>query len=132
LYGLTNAVACSVSKIEFQIGTADATNSYDIGIYNSSGTLLANVGAAVYSATGDVVKSFAQGTVTIPAGIVFLGTTGNATTAQIRYQVNNQYECPPNNTTGGTTSGGALNSSLTITANVACVALAIPGVVIRN
>jgi hypothetical protein len=77
----------TTSGVWFYIGTtADNTaNLYDIGIYNSSGTLLTHLGATAgttFAPAAAVWKRLAWtgGAVTIPAGKIFIGVTTNAAT----------------------------------------------------
>jgi hypothetical protein len=65
------------------IATADNTNSYDIGFYNSAGTLLANVGPTIYNATSTATaplyKTFTQGNVNIGPGLIYFAITSSST-----------------------------------------------------
>lgn len=99
------------SHICLNITTSDAVGFYDAGLYNSSGVLLGDWGAIHLAATGDICNTLianasctgagtpaqcctgaAAGTcpssVTIPAGLYEIITTGTSATAKAQY--NNQ------------------------------------------
>jgi hypothetical protein len=122
--------ALSVAKLYIPIVTADTTGGhlYDFGLYDASGNLVANLGATAFGSTGysNNGVAFAQGTVSIPVGFYWFAWTGNAVGLHIEGNggqaspvtiqwVNNfttgPYWFPP--ASGGTTTGGALNSSIT-------------------
>lgn len=123
--GGNNATACSsfyipspgvsADRIIFDVGVADASDNSDVGIYNTSGSLLADVGAATYSSTGVTAKAFAQGTVYFPPAMYWQCWTSAATTFKLGLcngNANLGYGSSSN--TGTTTSGGALSSSATM------------------
>ena len=67
----------NVGNMGFYVTADDGgAATYDVGIYDSTGTLIADVGPAMYSATGAVTDAFVQGSITIPAGIYFFALTG--------------------------------------------------------
>jgi hypothetical protein len=77
----------TTSGVWFYISTtADNTaNLYDIGIYNSAGTLLAHLGATPGTTFAPAASAWKRltwlgGAVTIPAGKVYVGVTTNAST----------------------------------------------------
>ena len=77
----------TTTGVWFYIGTtADNTaNLYDIGIYNSSGTLLTHLGATAGTTFAPAASAWKRlawtgGAVTIPAGKIFIGVTTNAAT----------------------------------------------------
>lgn len=77
------------SKLTYRnLGVDNTANLYDIGIYNSAGTLLCDIGPTAgtsFSPTGNSNLTFncVQGAMTIPAGQYYYGFTGNAATATI-------------------------------------------------
>ncbi|HZP46259.1 MAG TPA: hypothetical protein VFB15_11480 [Candidatus Binataceae bacterium] len=121
-----NAVSCtqfqvqwplSVGHMVVDITTNDATTSdyYDIGIFNSSDTLVANLGTSAngvnFTTTGFVQDPITQGTVTLNPGLYYLCYTGNATTAKLGLTPN---VFSPTNTSGGSTNGTFSGYSLTM------------------
>jgi len=83
--GIHVPVPLTFANILVFVDTVDAVNLYDIGIYSQAGALLANIGAQTLP-TGNL-QSFAtlQGSQTIEPGLYLFAWTGNATTAQLRY-----------------------------------------------
>lgn len=71
-----------VSRASFNVHTADAVNNTDFGIYNSAGTLVANIGAQILGSTGDKIISFVQGSVAMPPGLYAGVFTSNGSTFQ--------------------------------------------------
>jgi|HubBroStandDraft_1064217.scaffolds.fasta_scaffold53769_3 hypothetical protein len=107
----------SVGHIVFNVTTDDNSASlYSFGIYGSTGTLLCSTTAATYTTTGVKTVACSQGTVTIPAGKIYLGMTGNAAVLQISetqsvgtfYAYNNNF---------ATSSGRAQPSSISAPAD---------------
>ena len=98
-------------------GTADNTgNLYDIGIYNSAGTLLTHLGATAGTTFAPAANAWKRltwtgGPVTIPAGKIYVAVTTNAATpasvggwsSVAVYSSNSSFS----------SSGGALASSIT-------------------
>jgi hypothetical protein len=83
VWGLYIPARVVFSNITVYVNTADAVNSYDFGLYNSGGNLVAHIGAQTLPATA--VQSFAVvgAPITLAPGLYFFAGTGNATTAQI-------------------------------------------------
>jgi hypothetical protein len=74
----------SFSKIGVFVQAADASAAkYDFCIYNTAGTLVANVGPASYPTGGGKILSIAQGTASLAPGVYLFAMTGNATTLAI-------------------------------------------------
>lgn len=73
------------SHIGIHVDQLDAVNNYDFGIYNTAGTLLANVGAAIYASTGFKQLATIQGAQTLQPGRYVFGWTGNGNTLTIDY-----------------------------------------------
>ena len=83
LWGLPITIPVQFNRFAFDINTADGntTDKYDIGIYDSTGALLANIGATAFTSTGVKTASTTQGTVTLyPDKKYYVGITGNSTT----------------------------------------------------
>ena len=105
LFGTVILVPLSVGHMVINVTTADATNSYSFGLFNSSGTAICTTTAAIYSTTGFKVIACSQGTVSIPAGKYYFGVTGNAATLVTAYTANEGMFYPVTVTAIGTTSG---------------------------
>lgn len=103
------------SYLDVDIGTADSNTSdfYDVGIYNTSGTLQCNWGAQNFTSIGVVEKSCAQGRVTLAAGLYVFAFTGNATVAKIFFGPAGMGTLS-SATSGTSSSSGALPSSLSV------------------
>jgi hypothetical protein len=90
------AQGLTFSHIVFTVYTADATatDKYDVCVWNTSGTLVADTGALTggtsnpWGSTGTKSYPTTQGTVTLPGGSYLVGWTGNSTTGNIAYQGN--------------------------------------------
>lgn len=97
--------------ISVDIGNADGANNQDVGIYNSAGSLVADIGPTLWPSTG--VQRFAtvQGSVTIGPGIYLFAFTSQGTTATLSY-TNNIWSYYSNRALVGA-SGGQLQSSIT-------------------
>jgi pectate lyase-like protein len=108
------------SKLTIDIGTTDSTGGdlYDVGIYSLSGALQCNWGATAFTASGPTDGSCAQGTVTLAPGNYIFAFTGNATTAKIYpgNAYNTGFEILGSATSGTSSSGGALPSSIAVPA----------------
>jgi hypothetical protein len=81
MWGLTLTYPLSTSQVTYDIGSnADntATNNYDLGLFNSGGTLVLNLnsgtlhGSSFAPATGAVTLSWAQGAKTLQPGSYYL------------------------------------------------------------
>jgi hypothetical protein len=74
VYGFTLPMTVTTSKVVYRVGTTadNSTNTYEIGIYNGSGTLVAHVQAAgttfCPAATTMKTQNWTEGTVTLPPG----------------------------------------------------------------
>jgi hypothetical protein len=133
LGGTTNAIilwyfvlpyTTKFKNISFYVAGLDATNKYDFGIYNKSGSLLANLGAAIYGTAGSKTVAIAQTEVTLAAGAYFFAITSNAAGSLILETCNvagtNFYVIANSKTTTPTwfasataSTGGALASTIT-------------------
>lgn len=78
---LPNSV--TFSNIVVIVATSDAGANYDWGIYNTSGSLLAHVGAHSVGATGVVDLAVVGAPITLVAGKYYFAFTGAAATARI-------------------------------------------------
>lgn len=112
LYGFVLTCPYSVGHLGIDIGTADATGLYDLGVYNAAGTLLLDIGAQHLPNTGTRLFAVSGGAKTIGPGLFGFAVTGNATTATISFSSNAYF--PYASGTGGASSGGALPATATI------------------
>ena len=126
--------------LKFYVTTSGgASNFYDLGIYNSSGLLVANVGATHFSTLGPVSYAFLQGSVTFAPGLYWYAITSNRSTGALfafsgvdpfifptspggqdtmwvhAFETGGVFGGPSwfQPASGGTTTGGALNASVT-------------------
>lgn len=79
LNGFYTPTSITFSKIAVLVGIADAVNSYDWGIYDSSGSLKAHVGARTVPATGVVDLSVIGAPISLTSGKYYFSVTGNST-----------------------------------------------------
>jgi len=121
VWGFTLDVPVEFSHIVYDVVTADTTSGslcgafadcYDVGIYDSSGTLIADCGAKAFSATGVVDCTIIQGTVIVQPGIFYFGFTGNSTTGAIQYAISSTFGFAGFASVTGTSTNGVLNSSI--------------------
>ena len=127
-----------VTKIGIIVNTADnSANTYDIGLYNSAGTLGCHMGSAAGSTfaatTGFKVISCTGGASNMPAGRYYLGmTSGTAATMTLGGPtLTGTTYCHAVPATNNTTSGGVLNSSVTFNAD-ALVTCTVPALSISQ
>ncbi|MGB8593137.1 MAG: glycosyl hydrolase family 28-related protein [Candidatus Acidiferrales bacterium] len=113
------------SKLTVDVATSDTTSGslcgsfadcYDVGLYNTSGTLQCDWGATALSSTGLKDIACAQGTVTLAQGYYIFAFTGNATTGKIYFGFTSGGGFALLNTaTSGTSSAsGALPSTISL------------------
>jgi hypothetical protein len=123
IWSFTPLCSMSFTKITWSIATADNTaNLYDIGIYNANGsTLVCHIGATAGTtfapSTNATVTASTIGTCALTAGTRYiLAQTGNASTAILNSSGNTLLGVSAATVTTATT-GGVLNSTLTIPAD---------------
>jgi hypothetical protein len=114
----------TASTISYAVATADNTaNLYDIGLYNASGTLVADIGATAgttFAPTASptyITLTFAQGVVTFPPGLYMFEETTNCPSAcALLAATNATQNLQPFSTatpsSGNVTSNGALNNTI--------------------
>jgi hypothetical protein len=121
-FGNTSANMLFISSIEIpapltfahiiaQASTGDGANNSDIGLYNISGTLIANIGAQLISVTTAVSYATLQGAQTIPQGSYLVAMTSVGTTLKLFGA--NSYYVQYHSAAYGSSSGGALPASIT-------------------
>lgn len=75
--------ALTFANIAVYVSTPDASHNSDIGLFNSAGTLVANIGAQLISSSGEQAFATAQGSQTIPPGLYWFALTSAATSFSI-------------------------------------------------
>lgn len=122
LFGFTLDVPVNFSHIVFNVGTTDTTSGslcgafadcYDVGIYNSGGTLQGHCAAMALNEAGVVDCGTTEGTVTLPPGFYYFAFTGNASVATVSTADGNSFASDTVPSAGSSTTNGALNSSMT-------------------
>ena len=123
LWGFLLPYTLTTTQITYQVTTADNTaNEYDIGIYNTSGKLLLDIGAkpGTTFAASDAFHtlSWTQGSTGLVAGQYYLALTTNCASAcaQIGAAVGNVSFAV--NVSAGASAAGALPSTMTVPAQV--------------
>jgi hypothetical protein len=137
-FNIDQQITASFLKL-YVTTTGGSSNFYDLGIYNSSGTLLANIGATHLNTLGPVSQAFTQGSVTFTPGMYWFAITSNRSSGALFaftavdpfifptspggqdtmwvycFQTTGVFGSPTwfQPASGGTTTGGALNSSVT-------------------
>ena len=102
----------AISTIGFFVDTTDGSNNSDVGLYNSAGTLVANIGAQHLGSSGPIAGTIVQGTINEPAGFHYFAYTSVGTTLQLAQDSTGVYFTPYANVAFGTSSGGALPASI--------------------
>lgn len=120
LWSMVFSCNLSATKITYSVSTADASaDLYDIGFYTATGTLVCHTGATAGTtfapSTNARVTLALTGACNFQANTRYLvALTGNAATAVLYGASSQQIALAGTNpTTGNTTAGGALNSSIT-------------------
>lgn len=88
LFGLVIPYPLTCSHLITYETTADGTGLYDVGIYNTSGSLVANTGAHHLGAGVIDDIAITQGSIRINPGKYFFAFTGDAVTGAIRFAGN--------------------------------------------
>lgn len=118
VWGIALPTLSLTQGFSVQIGTLDAGGLYSFGVYNAAGNLVAHTAPAAITGTGIQNYAWTSTPILIPAGIYFIAFTGNATTAHLLGAGANTGHAityaSGNNVAGGSTTGGALNASITV------------------
>ena len=118
LFGFLLPYNVTTSALTYTITTADNTaNNYDIGIFNSAGTLVLNIGPTPGTAFAPS-KAFhtlqwVQGSTALAAGKYYLGVTTNCKTTCAVIGASGSFVSFAINTSVGASTGGALSSTIT-------------------
>jgi len=118
LWGVVLAFPLTTTQVTYYVGTADNTsNSYDIGIYNSSGTLVVHTGTKAGTnfapTTGATTQSWAA-SATLQPGKYYLAITTNCTASCAALDGDNASAVTfLSGSAISVSAGGSLNGSLT-------------------
>jgi hypothetical protein len=118
LWGFLLPYNVTTTEITYEVTTTDNTaNNYDIGIFNSSGNLVLDIGPTP-GTTFAPSKSFltskwTQGSTVLNAGRYYLTFTTNCSTLCAKVAATTSYVSFALNVSAGTSSGGALPSTMT-------------------
>lgn len=120
--------AVSFTKIYYFLNATDAVNSYDFGIYNAAGTLVAHIGAQTLPSNGVQSATISGGgPVLLTAGKYYYAFTGTAITAVQRFVNAGMSISFYGNDAFGTSTGGALPSTITPPADANVVGMPVFG-----
>jgi hypothetical protein len=118
LWGFLLPYSVTTTHITYQVTTSDDTaNIYDIGVFNNSGDLVLDIGATAGTAfaSSDAFKTLAwrQGSTTLASGRYYIAFTTNCASKCAAIGAKPQYVSFAINASGGSSTGGALPSTLT-------------------
>jgi hypothetical protein len=123
LWGFLLPYSVTTTQTTYEVITADNTaNEYDIGIYNTSGKLLVDIGATkgttFAASTGFHTLLWTQGSIGLAAGEYYLALTTNCASAcaQIASATGNVSFAV--DVSAGASTGGTLPASITVPAQV--------------
>ena len=122
LWGFLLPYSVTTTQVTYDVTTADNTaNNYDIGIYNSSGNLLLDIGAMPGTTFAPAKKfltfAWVQGSTTLPAGRYYIGFTTNCASACGAVGGDTAHVSFAVNLSAGTSVGGALATAVTLPAD---------------
>jgi hypothetical protein len=118
LWGFLLPYGVVTTKVTYDVTTADnSANKYDIGIFDNSGNLLANIGPTAGTtfvpAKGFETLAWKQGSISLSAGRYYLAFTTNCASTCAKIGANGAYVSFAINASAGTSSGGALPATVT-------------------
>jgi len=118
LWGFLLPYSVTTTKITYDVTTADNTaNNYDIGIYNSSGNLVVDIGPTPGTtfAPSKLFRSLSwtQGSTALAAGRYYIGLTMNCSASCAQIAAVGSYVSFAINASAGASTGGALPSTVT-------------------
>lgn len=115
VYGFVIKQPVTFGRIMIRVSTLDAGgNNHDVGIYDSSGTLLARTPVNAFAATGLLDLAIeGGGTVTLPTGRYYFALTGDDTTPAISVTGTDVFQFANNVAVTETSSSGVLPASIT-------------------
>ena len=83
IWGFPLPYALTFGNIGVFVGSADAVNNYDVGIYTQAGVLVADIGARPLPSAAEVSFPAVQGIQTLEPGLYLFAFTGDANTATL-------------------------------------------------
>ena len=118
LWGFLLPYNVTSTNITYNVTTADNTaNKYDIGIFNSSGTLVLNIGPTAGTAFAPsasfLTLPWTQGSTSLTAGRYYLAFTSNCSSSCAAIGATSSYVSFAVDAPAGASSGGALPPTLT-------------------
>lgn len=122
LWGFLLPYNVTTTAVTYDVTTADNTaNDYDIGIFNSAGALVVDIGptpGTIFAPT-KVFHSvnWIQGATSLPAGKYYIGLTTNCKATCAAIAAVGSYISFAINVSAGATAGGALSSMVTVPAD---------------
>ncbi len=125
LWGVVLTFPLSTTQVTYDVSTADNTsNTYDIGVLNSSGTVVAHIGSTAGSAfaasTGYKTLSWTS-TMTLQPGKYYLAITSSCTSSCAQIYGGSSagftFLGGSSGTAESVTAGGALNTGITVPAD---------------
>jgi len=121
LWGFLLPYAVTTTQITYEVMAVDNTaNDYDIGIFNTSGKLLVDIGPTPGTtfAASDAFQTlpWTQGSTSLAAGEYYLGITTNCSTACAQIAAAPATVSFAINVSAGTSTGGALSATITLPA----------------
>jgi fibronectin-binding autotransporter adhesin len=117
LWGFLLPYSVTTTQITYDITTADNTaNTYDIGIFNNSGTLMLDLGATVGTAFAPAAAfntlAWSQGSTTLAPGRYYLALTTNCASNCAALGAASNLVSFAVNASGGSSAGGALPATM--------------------
>ena len=118
VWGFLLPYSVTTSKVTYDIMTPDNTaHDYDIGIFDNSGNLLVDLGAApgtaFASAKGFHTLSWTQGPTNLPPGRYYIGFTTNCSATCAAIAASTTFVSYAISLSAGPSTGGALPATLT-------------------
>jgi hypothetical protein len=123
VWGVLLPYNVTTTQVGYDVTTADNTaNDYDLGIFDNSGNLVANIGptpGTSFAATkGFHTLPWAQGSVSLSAGRYYVAFTTNCASSCALVAASAAYVSFAINLSAGTSQGGALPSTMTPPADI--------------
>jgi hypothetical protein len=123
LWGILLPYNVTTTEITYDVTTADNTaNIYDIGIFNNSGNLVADIGPSAGKtfapAKGFQTLAWSQGSTSLAAGRYYLAFTTNCASTCAAIAASTTYVSFAVYASAGASTGGALPSAITPPADV--------------
>jgi len=128
--------ACSTSAVTYDIGTADNTsNSYDLGLYNASGTLIAHTGSVAgttFAPSTGVRDTNWTASAVLASGIYYIALSSSCTASCATLAgASGNAIARETNTAVNVTSGGTLSTPIATPADSSSGGAQIPALIVR-